>query len=89
MAWARHPRCGSRSILVLDRADEIAPEESLAFRAYQCPACTAAAGRPWYFWTAEAMFLDDAPTGKLRGKYADDFEASGQPVGRTTSTGTR
>ncbi len=74
--FARHPRCGARGIPRKDRADEITPNETIHFRSYTCPRCTRSAGRPWHFWTAETIYLDDAPTSCLRRKMAEDFETS-------------
>lgn len=83
--FPRHPRCGERGIPRVDRAVEITPGETVVFRGFECRKCSAEAGRRWSFWTAERIFLDDAPTPYLRAKMGEDFEApvAAAAVGRT------
>lgn len=77
--FPRHPRCGTRGIPATDRAVEITPGETITFRGFTCPGCSKLEGRPWHFWTAERIYLDDAPTARLRYRMADDFEGGGTP----------
>lgn len=79
--FPRHPRCGTRGVPRRDRADEITSGETVSFRSYTCPACSEKEGRPWHFWTAEKIYLDDAPHARLRGKFDADFEGDG--IGQT------
>lgn len=72
--FPRHPRCGTRGIPATDRAVEITSGETITFRGFTCPGCSKREGRPWHFWTAERIYLDDAPTARLRYRMADDFE---------------
>jgi hypothetical protein len=88
-----HARCGT-PVEVFDTAHCITPEWTITTRGFTCPVCSEREGRPFHFTTDEALARDDAPTPRVRAKWAFDHRvapseivADGPPRGAGAATG--